>query len=76
MEKLWRGYADDLSTAPIALAGHLPHEEQPEAVNQALLDFLGHGRDDGLLRCERSEAIQDSSSTRKTGLLRRKSSSQ
>jgi haloacetate dehalogenase len=40
MAALWRDLADDLSTAPIAQSGHLPHEEQPDAVNVALLDFL------------------------------------
>jgi haloacetate dehalogenase len=40
MAAIWRDLADDLSTVPIARSGHLPHEEQPEAVNAALLQFL------------------------------------
>jgi pimeloyl-ACP methyl ester carboxylesterase len=40
MAEIWRGMADDLVTAPIPLAGHLPHEERPEDVNVALLAFL------------------------------------
>jgi haloacetate dehalogenase len=40
MAALWRDLADDLTTAPIAWSGHLPHEEQPDAVNAALLRFL------------------------------------
>jgi pimeloyl-ACP methyl ester carboxylesterase len=40
MAALWRDMADDLSTTPIARSGHLPHEEQPDAVNAALLQFL------------------------------------
>ena len=38
--EIWRGFAEDLTTAPIALAGHLPQEEQPSAVNGALTTFL------------------------------------
>jgi len=41
MAELWRGLAEDLTTAPIALAGHLPHEERPAEVNAALEAFLG-----------------------------------
>lgn len=40
MAEVWRSMADDLTTAPIALSGHLPQEEQPDAVNAALLAFL------------------------------------
>ncbi|MYN29452.1 alpha/beta fold hydrolase [Duganella levis] len=40
MAKIWSEMASDLRTAPIAQAGHLPQEEQPERVNEALLDFL------------------------------------
>jgi haloacetate dehalogenase len=40
MAAIWRNLADDLVTVPIAQSGHLPHEEQPEAVNAALLRFL------------------------------------
>ena len=38
---IWRGMARDLRTVPIAQCGHLPHEERPEQVNAALLEFLG-----------------------------------
>jgi haloacetate dehalogenase len=41
MAELWRGLAEDLTAAPIALAGHLPHEERPAEVNAALEAFLG-----------------------------------
>jgi haloacetate dehalogenase len=37
---LWRGIAEDLTTAPIACAGHLPHAERPAEVNAALEAFL------------------------------------
>jgi pimeloyl-ACP methyl ester carboxylesterase len=40
MAKLWDDMASDLKVAPIPLSGHLPHEEQPELVTAALLDFL------------------------------------
>lgn len=40
MAKLWDDMASDLKVAPILLSGHLPHEEQPEQVTAALLDFL------------------------------------
>lgn len=40
MAAIWREFADDLSTAAIAYSGHMPHEEQPDAVNKALLEFL------------------------------------
>jgi haloacetate dehalogenase len=44
MAEVWRGFAEDLTTAPIALAGHLPQEEQPSAVNAALATFLAPWR--------------------------------
>ncbi len=37
---IWREMADDLRTVAIPQCGHLPHEERPDAVNAALLDFL------------------------------------
>jgi haloacetate dehalogenase len=40
MAAIWRTLADDLTTAPIALAGHLPHEERPDDVTAALQAFL------------------------------------
>jgi haloacetate dehalogenase len=40
MAEIWRDFAEDLTTAPIAFAGHLPQEEQPSAVNAALIKFL------------------------------------
>ena len=43
LSQLWRGFAEDLTAVPIALAGHLPHEERPAEVNAALeaFDFMG-----------------------------------
>jgi haloacetate dehalogenase len=40
MVEIWRQMADNLTTVPIPKSGHLPHEERPEEVNQALLGFL------------------------------------
>jgi haloacetate dehalogenase len=40
MAAIWREFADDLSLVPIAYSGHMPQEEQPDAVNKALLEFL------------------------------------
>ncbi|RQR62525.1 alpha/beta hydrolase [Burkholderia sp. Bp9125] len=40
MAAVWRGMATDVRTRAIARAGHLPQEEQPEAVNAELLGFL------------------------------------
>jgi pimeloyl-ACP methyl ester carboxylesterase len=40
MKAIWREMAENLSVAPIERCGHLPQEEQPEAVNRLLLDFL------------------------------------
>lgn len=38
--QIWRGMAYDVRGIAIPRCGHLPPEEQPEAVNKALLDFL------------------------------------
>ncbi|MGY3390725.1 haloacetate dehalogenase [Bradyrhizobium sp. USDA 3311] len=40
MKAVWSEMAETLSVAPIERCGHLPQEEQPEAVNKLLLDFL------------------------------------
>jgi pimeloyl-ACP methyl ester carboxylesterase len=40
MPSVWKGMARDVVTHAIPRAGHLPHEEQPEIVNQLLVDFL------------------------------------
>jgi haloacetate dehalogenase len=40
MAEVWRGMATDIRTRAIERAGHLPQEEQPEAVNAEVLDFL------------------------------------
>jgi haloacetate dehalogenase len=40
MAAVWKEMADDLRTFSIPRCGHLPQEEQPEVVNQLLLDFL------------------------------------
>ena len=40
MLELWRGFAEDLTTVPIAQVGHLPHEERPAEVNAALAASL------------------------------------
>jgi haloacetate dehalogenase len=32
--------ADNLSTVPVAESGYLPHAERPDAVNEALFEFL------------------------------------
>ncbi|MBF6541375.1 alpha/beta hydrolase, partial [Nocardia farcinica] len=37
---IWGEIADDLTTVPVPRCGHLPHEERPDLVNEALLDFL------------------------------------
>ena len=37
---IWRDIATNLTTVSIPKCGHLPHEERPEIVNPALLDFL------------------------------------
>ena len=36
-----RALTQDFTTVPVPLCGHLPHEERPDVVNAALLDFLG-----------------------------------
>lgn len=41
MEAIWRAMAPELQTVAIARSGHLPHEEQPDQVTEALLKFLG-----------------------------------
>jgi len=45
MEAVWAEMADDLRTFAVPQCGHLPQEEQPEIVNQLLLEFLAgwHG---------------------------------
>ncbi|MDQ2801728.1 MAG: alpha/beta hydrolase [Pseudomonadota bacterium] len=40
VEAIWREMASDLRAVSIPQCGHLPHEERPDAVNTALLDFL------------------------------------
>ncbi|GAB7521656.1 alpha/beta fold hydrolase [Paraburkholderia sp. 2C] len=40
MREIWNEMASDLTCAPIALAGHFPHEERPIETNEALLAFL------------------------------------
>ncbi|MFL9933176.1 alpha/beta hydrolase [Paraburkholderia sp. RL18-103-BIB-C] len=40
MPGVWKGMARDVVTHAIPRPGHLPHEEQPEIVNQLLVDFL------------------------------------
>ncbi len=40
VEAIWREMAADLRTVSIPQCGHLPHEERPEQVNAALLEFL------------------------------------
>ena len=37
---IWKRMAPDLRTRAIPRCGHLPHEERPDEVNAALLDFL------------------------------------
>jgi haloacetate dehalogenase len=41
VQAIWREIAPDLRAVSIPQCGHLPHEERPEEVNAALLDFLG-----------------------------------
>lgn len=45
MAAVWHSMANDLTLCEIAFSGHFPQEEQPEATNTALLDFLNpwHG---------------------------------
>jgi pimeloyl-ACP methyl ester carboxylesterase len=40
MAAIWAEMADDLRTFAVPQCGHLPQEEQPEIVNQLLLEFL------------------------------------
>ncbi|MFL5257007.1 MAG: alpha/beta fold hydrolase [Rhodopila sp.] len=40
MDGIWHGMAANLRTVSIPHCGHLPHEEQPDVVNAAILDFL------------------------------------
>jgi pimeloyl-ACP methyl ester carboxylesterase len=40
MPGVWKDMARHVVTHAIPRAGHLPHEEQPEIVNQLLVDFL------------------------------------
>lgn len=37
---IWREVAEDPILVPVPLCGHLPHEERPDVVNEALLAFL------------------------------------
>ena len=37
---IWSKMAGEVSFAPIARCGHLPHEERPDEVSAALLDFM------------------------------------
>lgn len=38
--EVWKGMARDVRGVPIPRCGHLPHEEQPDAVNRELRAFL------------------------------------
>jgi pimeloyl-ACP methyl ester carboxylesterase len=38
--KIWHEMAHNVQTVSIPQCRHLPHEEQPDIVNQALLQFL------------------------------------
>ncbi|PXW28311.1 alpha/beta fold hydrolase [Paraburkholderia caballeronis] len=40
MKAVWDEMAMNLRAEPISRCGHLPHEEQPDRVNELLLDFL------------------------------------
>ena len=40
MAAVWAEMADDLRAVPIPQCGHLPQEEQPNRVNELLLEFL------------------------------------
>lgn len=40
VEAVWREFATDLTAIPVPLAGHMPHEENPDFVNARLLEFL------------------------------------
>ena len=43
MAGIWRTMASDLTTVAIPRCGHLPHEERPETVNDAIVRFLSGG---------------------------------
>lgn len=47
MKKVWEEMADNLEAHAIEECGHLPQEEQPEQVNQLLLNFLESWRRHG-----------------------------
>lgn len=40
IETIWKGMADDVRFVSVPRCGHLPPEEQPEALNQALREYL------------------------------------
>ncbi len=40
VQAIWKGMAHNVKAVSIPQCGHLPHEERPEEVNRALLDFL------------------------------------
>lgn len=40
MKEVWKAMASDLTIRPIERSGHLPHEERPDEVTAALLQFL------------------------------------
>jgi haloacetate dehalogenase len=40
MDGIWHDMATNVRTVSIPHCGHLPHEEQPDVVNAAILDFL------------------------------------
>jgi haloacetate dehalogenase len=40
MKAVWEGMANNLRAEPVSHCGHLPQEEQPERVNELLVDFL------------------------------------
>ncbi len=41
--EIWQQMADNLTTVAVAESGHLPHKERPDAVNEALFEFLKAG---------------------------------
>jgi haloacetate dehalogenase len=40
LKQIWSAMAEDCSFLALPQCGHLPHEERPDEVNRALLDFL------------------------------------
>jgi len=38
--EIWQQMADNLTIVPVAESGYLQHEERPDAVNEALFEFL------------------------------------